>query len=223
MEENYTEEKFKSSGVFKGLFDIIESLSYAIIVVILLFTFFAKLTVVDGSSMENTLYEKQYLVVINPFFTYTPNQNDIVVIHGDFLGDRYDHPIVKRIIATGGQTVEINFSTKTVYVDDVLFEEPEGVKWSEGQAMRLYPTIGDILKDENGNVVYDDFGYPVVTNKYYDESTKILKVTVPEGHVFVMGDNRDASADSRIAEIGFVPHNYILGKVAFRIAPFTFF
>lgn len=223
MEENYTQEKLKPSGLFKGIFDIIESLSYAIIVVVMLFTFIAKLTVVDGSSMENTLYQGQYLVVVNPFFTYTPNQNDIVVIHGDFLGDNYDHPIVKRVIATGGQTVEIDLWSKSVYVDDVLFVEPEGVKWAPNDALRLEPTICEYLKDEGGNIVYDDNGHPIVSKNYYDPTTRTLKVTVPDGHVFVLGDNRDNSADSRLAEIGFIPNNYILGKVAFRIAPFTFF
>ena len=223
MEENYTEEKFKPSGLFKGIFDIIESLSYAIIAVILLFTFVAKLTVVDGSSMENTLYEGQYLVVVDPFFTYTPKQSDIVVIQGDFLGDSYDHPIVKRVIATGGQTVEINLLTKSVHVDGMLYEEPSGVKWNESFASRLIPTLGEIARDENGNAIYDEFGNLIVTNRYYDPETKIFSVNVPDGHIFVLGDNRDGSADSRLLEIGFVPENYILGKVAFRISPFALF
>ena len=223
MEENYTEDKLKPSGFFKGLFDIVESLSYAIIAVILLFTFVAKLTVVDGSSMENTLYEGQYLVVVDPFFTYKPSQYDIVVIHGDFMGESYDHPIVKRVIATGGQTVEINLLSTSVYVDGTLFEEPDGVKWNESFASRLIPTLCEYKRDDNGEILYDAFGNPVIEKRYYDPETKIFSVTVPEGHVFVMGDNRDGSADSRLMEIGFVPEDYILGKAAFRIAPFTFF
>ena len=223
MEEKYTEDNLKPSKLFKGIFDILESLSYAIIVVILLFTFLAKLTVVDGSSMENTLYHGQYLVVTDPFFTYSPSQGDIVVIQGDFVGDKYDHPIVKRVIATGGQTVEINLMSKTVYVDGILFEEPSGVKWNESIATRLIPTLGEYAKDEYGNLLYDDYGNPIISKSYYNAETFTFKATVPDGHVFVLGDNRDGSADSRLAEIGFIPENYILGKVAFRISPFSFF
>lgn len=93
--------------------------------------------------------------------------------------------IVKRIIATGGQTIDIDFGAGAVYVNDKrIFEE--------------YLTYGLTHKDEGA------FDYPV---------------TVPEGYVFVMGDNRSVSLDSRSAEMGFVPESDIIGKVIMRVSP----
>ena len=151
MEEKYTEDNLKPSKLFKGIFDILESLSYAIIVVILLFTFLAKLTVVDGSSMENTLYHGQYLVVTDPFFTYSPSQGDIVVIQGDFVGDKYDHPIVKRVIATEGQESKIVYerSKMLVYVDGQLLEE-EYAKYISSLKTVTEPPTRVIEPDKNG-------------------------------------------------------------------------
>lgn len=204
------------SSFTKGVFDVLESLVYAIIVVILTFTFFAKLTVVEGTSMMDTLKDGDYLVVIDPLFLYSPSNGDIVVIQGDFIGDYYDHPIVKRVIATGGQTVKIDFLWERIFVDDIEITESGYINWD---GPRILPTLGEFKKDENGNVIYNPNGYPEIEKEYYDG--RYFTCTVPEGHYFVMGDNRYNSADSRIVEIGFVPEKYILGKAVFRLFPFS--
>lgn len=216
MEDNEIFEFPKPSKTLTGFFDILESLVYAIIVVILTFTFFAKLTVVDGESMMDTLKHGDYLVVIDPLFLYEPDNQDIIVIQGDFAGDYYDHPIVKRVIAKGGQTVKIDFLWEKIYVDGVELEESGYINWD---GHRLEPTLGDFKLDENGNVIRDEDGFPEVVRPYYDG--RIFEATVPEGHYFVMGDNRYYSADSRLLEIGFIPEKYILGKAIYRLFPFS--
>ena len=96
-------------------------------------------------------------------------------------------PIIKRGIATEGQTVDIDFENSIVYVDGVALDEPY---------------INEPTRDR------EDFFSPV---------------TVPEGYVFVMGDNRNGSTDSRAAIIGFIDERYVVGKVAFRLLPISEF
>ena len=132
----------------------------------------------DGTSMLQTLQNKDKVVMSNLF--YTPEYGDIVVIKTDFFGDT---PIVKRIIATAGQTIDINFETGTVTVDGVVLEE-------------------DYINTPTND--REDFNGPI---------------TVPEGYVFVMGDNRDYSTDSRSSYVGLVDTRRILGKVYWVIIP----
>ena len=99
-----------------------------------------------------------------------------------------DTPIVKRVIATGGQTVHIDYSTSTVYVDGVALDEPY---------------INELMRMPMGETITD--------------------VTVPEGSVFVMGDNRNNSSDSRVPELGTVDERYILGEVLLVLFPFQNF
>ena len=102
MQEDYTKVQDKPSKLFAEFIDILESFVYAIVVVVLVFTFLLRLSVVDGKSMDNTLSHGDYLVIANPFFLYQPKNGDIVVIDaGDAFG-QYTEPIVKRIIATEG-------------------------------------------------------------------------------------------------------------------------
>ena len=191
---NTTETKNKE-GLFASFLDVAESFVIAVACVVIVFLFFARLSIVSGDSMEGTLKNRDYLVVVNVLGTYEPNNGDIVVIHGNF--EYYNKPLVKRIIATEGQTIEINCTTKEVYVDGVLLNE------DYAYYSTAFPL--DIPKTEGGS---------------YNPVTCVFTATVPEGHVFVMGENRHHSADSRVAEIGFVSESYILGKAVFRISPF---
>ena len=165
--------------------------------VVLLLIFGARLCVVSGDSMKNTLFHGEQLVVSDLF--YTPRSGDIIVLHQ--TGSIYNEPIVKRVIATGGQHVRIDYMNSKVYVsDDATFTEDE-------------------IIDESSYAYFDKTGQ-------WKEAASLTApedFAVPEGHLFVLGDNRNVSADSRTDEIGMVDARRVLGKVLFRLAPFKIF
>ena len=197
IDMNITENKSEESkGLFASFLEMIESFVLAIAFVVLIFLFVARLSIVSGDSMNKTLINNDYVVVVNLFGTYEPERGDIVVVHGNF--EHYDRPLVKRVIATGGETIKINCITREVYVDDVLLNE-DYVYYQPGLSFRIPQTEGG----------------------RYSAVTGIFTATVPEGYVFVMGDNRLNSADSRMAEIGFVPNEFIIGEAVYRISPFS--
>jgi signal peptidase I len=146
--------------------------------------------------MKNTLQDREALVVSRLF--YEPKQGDIVVFHQthDKI-DAYNKPIVKRVIALEGQTVKIDFANGEVYVDGELFNE-EYVYLDTGSYEPLYWAD------------YGDMNY----------ITSVFETVVPEGEIFVMGDNRNHSIDSRKNDIGTVDERRILGRVIFKLSPF---
>lgn len=154
------------------LFDWVQSIVSALIVGILLFMFVGRIIVVDGTSMLPTLHHTDKIITSNLF--YEPENGDIVVLHTPAFKNE---PLVKRIIATEGQTVDIDFDAGIVYVDGTALVEPYTYTLT---------------------TVREDFYGPV---------------TVPENCVFVMGDNRNGSTDSRNAAVGMVDERCILGKV----------
>lgn len=159
-----------------------ELLVKTIVVCVLIFTFIVRVIAVDGYSMEPTLQDKDKVIVSNLF--YTPRQFDIIVLHSDYYKEQ---PLVKRIIATEGQTVKIDFEAGNVWVDGVLLDEPY------------------ISEDTHRQLDFPG------------------ELTVPEGHVFVMGDNRNKSNDSRDSNVGFVDVREIFGRVYFVVYPFSDF
>lgn len=176
------EEKKVSSS--ENLFEWVETLVIAFFAVILFFTFVFRLAAVNGESMLPTLVDKDRLIV--SYLFYTPKNGDIVIVNND--NPALEKVIVKRVIATEGQTVDIDFDSGEVKVDGKVLQEDY---------------INNLtLLDEGGH------NYPV---------------TVPENCVFVMGDNRMNSLDSRDSRVGFVPEDEILGKVSLRIFPFSRF
>ena len=195
MSDITNKESEKKNSFFTSFLEIAESFVIAVACVVFVFLFVARLSVVSGDSMNNTLLDKDYLVVVNVFGTYTPENGDIVVVHGDY--EYYNKPLVKRVIATEGQTIEIDCNTKQVYIDGELISE-DYAYYQAGKPFRIPET-------EGGS---------------YNPITGVFSVTVPEDCVFVMGDNRLNSADSRVGEIGFINEDNILGKAVYRIAPF---
>ncbi len=178
------------------LYDYIELFVFTVVVVVLLLTLFLRLCVVSGRSMNTTLLHGERLLVSD--FAYTPKQGDIIVFHQTSdTSDQFNEPIVKRVIATEGQFVKINYLTNKVYVsDDSEFTEDEML------------TEDYIIK-----------GKP----DYLPSDQDIFEYEVPEGHLFVKGDNRPESADSQYPEVDFVDERRVLGKVLLRVSPLSKF
>lgn len=168
----------------KEIYEWIQCVVVALVCCVLIFVFVARVIDVMGESMLPTLQNGDKIIITRLAGDY--ERGDIVVLRKDTFRRE---PIVKRIVAVAGQTVDIDFESGILYVDGAAVDEPYV------NTLTFEP---------------EDF---------LDESVYPRPVTVPEGCVFVMGDNRNNSSDSRRATIGFVDTRYIMGKVVFRILP----
>ena len=163
------------------VYDWAHSLIFALAVVLIILTFFVRLVDVKGDSMNNTLFTGDKVIVTN--FFYQPKTDDIVVISH---GVNYFEPIIKRVIATEGQTLDIDFENQIIKVDGKVLDQPYA------------------------------YGY---TDRKDAEIPKVI----PEGKVFVLGDNRIVSSDSRSTDIGLIEEDDIIGKAQLVIFPFNSF
>lgn len=179
----------------KWMYDIVEIFCIAVIAVVLVFSFFLRTCRVDGRSMNKTLAHGELILISD--FMYEPAAGDIVVFH--LVNEYYKEPLVKRVIATEGQYVKIDLTDKKVYVNGCAIEDKHAY-----------------LENNIYNPGYFDY------NTYKDENGhEIYTATVPEGKIFVMGDNRNHSTDSRSFMVGFIDVNCVLGKAVYRLSPFT--
>lgn len=179
------EEELSAGDSLKvDLYFWLQALVMALVILILAFTLVGRIIGVDGHSMEPTLHHGDMLILQS--IGYEPRQGDVVVLTKPF--GSVTSPIVKRIIAVGGQTVEIDYDAGTVTVDGVVLDEPY---------------INEIMMEP---------GYENITS-----------VTVPEGSIFVMGDNRNHSSDSRDVDLGVVDNRYVLGRALWVVLPFDDF
>ncbi len=165
----------------KELYDWIQCLLVALIICVLLFVFFIRVIDVVGGPMNNTLFNKDKMLVSGLF--YKPKVGDVVV----FKKDEYDpnKALVKRVIAVEGQEINMDFENGIVYIDGKAISEP------------------------------------YIKELTYNKLDFIGPKTVPEGCVFVMGDNRNMSIDSRKSEIGMLDTRLILGRAYYVIYPLS--
>ena len=206
--------KQKKSGFASGLFDYLEIFVVSIAAVLLLFTFGARLCRVDGGSMKNSFEDGQMLIISN--FFYTPDNGDVIVFHQI---EYFQKPLVKRVIATGGQTVTINFEKKSIEIKNTKTGEP--VDFNDEFATYYNPDetdFGDRYAWEN-NWEHSELYKKV--NAVYNEQDGSYTFDVPEGMLFVMGDNRNNSSDSRL--LGFIDERTVLGKAIVRVKPFDIY
>ena len=180
LKKNQNTEKTEGTGsILEYLHDVV----YILALILVLFTFCMRVVIVSGSSMFSTLVDGDYLLLINRPLCSELEQGDIVVASMERFKD--GEPIVKRVIATEGQTVDIDFRAGIVYVDGVALEE--------------------------------EYTY---TPTHLSEGME-FPLVVEEGCLFLMGDNRGDSRDSRAPEIGLVDEREILGRAVFLLMPGT--
>ncbi len=163
---------------------------------------------VKGSSMYPTLHHEDIMLIQR--CCYTPQAGDVVVLRKEgFPSEGNSEAIVKRVIATAGQEVHIDFDTNTVYVDGVALDEPyinQTTQWPN-------PATREVEDHEwlNGDIMA------------LDEGMIYIDLVVPEGCIFVMGDNRNYSTDSRDYRLGPVDERYVLGRARWVLFPFSRF
>lgn len=162
------------------IFDLCKTVIFLFAIISIVFTFFVRDVSIDGESMKNTLIDGDKAILTS--FLYTPKVGDIVAIDAE---QQIGKTIIKRVIATEGQTIKIDYDSNKVIVDGVVLDE------SYVASPTVRPTVGWDIPE-----------------------------TIPEGYVFVMGDNRSVSLDSRSGTVQLIPKTMILGKAQFVFYPF---
>ena len=181
--DNFEQERAGEGTWKKSIVSYLHDLIYMLMVILLVFLLFFRVIVVSGDSMYSTLLDGDYLLLLGNLFYQEPEHGDIVVISKQSFDN--GKPIVKRVIATEGQLVDIDFENGVVYVDNVPLDEPY---------------INSLTKLNEGT------RFPLI---------------VEENCIFVLGDNRGVSRDSRDPVIGQVDRREVLGKALFLMIPGT--
>jgi len=180
LEAEETEEEEEVREEDGSLFDWTRALIGAVLGVVLIFLFVAQLITVQGPSMQNTLYAGDKVIVVKAPLCKI-EAGDIVMVK------QYNAPlndtIIKRVVAVGGQTIDIDFYNGAVYADGKALEE--------------------------------DY---IAERTYMDEGMQ-FPITLEEGEVFLMGDNRNHSTDSRSPMLGVVDERYVVGEAVFLLFP----
>lgn len=192
--ESNTEECEKPKKPFEDIMEWLTCMVFAVAAMLAINLFFFRSITVSGPSMNDTLIDGDKIIATN--FCYTPEYGDIVIVQANKLVNKttgqYGEPIIKRVIATGGDTVRIDYANGCVYRNGELIEEDY---------------IKELTHLHNNGWMEDNVEY-----------------TVPENCVFVMGDNRNVSNDSRnLEDVGFIDVDMIMGKAVTRIAPIKSF
>lgn len=190
------------------LFEWLDLMVPVLALATLLCAFVLMIFAVKGSSMYPTLSQGDVMLIQR--IGYTPTAGDVVVLRKEgFPAEGNSEAIVKRVIATAGQEVRIDFDTNTVYVDGVALDEPyinHTTQWPDPATMEVEDhewLEGDVMELDDA-MIYTD-------------------LVVPEGCVFVMGDNRNYSTDSRDYRLGPVDERYVIGRACWVLFPFSHF
>jgi len=165
----------------RGLYDWAQALVCSVLLAVVVFAFGVRVVGVSGGSMRETLQNGDLLLVVNSLLCGEYERGDVVIAAKPAF--EHGEPIVKRVVATGGETVDIDFDSGVVYVDGAALEEPY-----------------------------------IRESTYLEEGTE-FPLTVPEGSVFLMGDNRNGSRDSRDPELGAVDTRCLIGRAVFLLLP----
>ncbi|MDY5613348.1 signal peptidase I [Dysosmobacter sp.] len=165
----------------RGAYEWVQTLVCSVLAVVLVFTFAVRGFRVDGQSMRENLQDGDMLLVLSDGLCGDYQPGDIVILRKASFRD--GKPIVKRVIAMAGQTVDIDFGAGIVYVDGEALEE-------------------DYIREPTWTP--EGLNFPV---------------TVPEGHIFVLGDNRNDSSDSRHKDLGPIDTRMVIGKAVFLVVP----
>ena len=168
--------KTETSAIYL-LYDAITILTSAFVLLMILFSFLFRVVGVRGASMEDTLHQGDWLITVQKEQYVT---GDIVVVTQP---NYFNEPLIKRVIAKGGQTIDIDYELSAVYIDGKELNEP-------------------YLKEQIMEREYSNLTFPY---------------TVEEGFLFVMGDNRNNSTDSRSPLVGPIDERYVLGRAALRL------
>ena len=175
---------------FSEVLDILEVMLFSIFAILLLFSYLLRPVTVDGSSMVPTLHDKDRLVMFRLF--YTPHRGDVVVVN-----DRGGHVLDGDTVVASGYSLNECIIKRVIGVpgQEIYIDETQGALYVDGE-LQDEPYINELTYTND-----HAFEYPI---------------TVPEGYVFVMGDNRNHSTDSRSAAVGLVDYNDVMGKAFFR-------
>ena len=167
----------------KSVMLYLHDLVYLLAVVMIVFMLLFRIVIVSGSSLYATLLDGDWLLVTGSVLYQEPKHGDIIVASKDSFND--GEPIIKRVIATEGQTVDIDFEAGIVFVDGVPLEEDYTYTPTNAQEGIVFP------------------------------------ITIADGCIFVMGDNRNGSKDSRHPSIGMIDTREVLGRAVFLLFPGT--
>ncbi|NLL63455.1 MAG: signal peptidase I [Ruminococcaceae bacterium] len=176
VDQREEEQKNLKTKALQGAYDIVSTFCSSILAVTIVLVCFLRVAIVNGTSMVPTLHDGQS-IIFSPFLS-SFKTGDIVVIHRED-----EEALIKRVIATSGQTIDIDFEKGTVEVDGIVLEEPYIAEKTEREF----------------------------------EGGPKFPLTIPEGYIFVLGDNRNNSLDSRSPNVGLINEQYVVGKMIFSL------